>query len=509
MKRWAGGSLLLSALLAIAGCSLTPDYQKPDLGLPTAFKETPLDVKDAGTWKTAAPSEQLARGEWWAVFDDPALDDLEKQAMASNQDLAAAAARLKEARGLLQNARSAFFPTLDGGFGPTREKVSPASLELTPDTSAAPETLWRAQGTVSYEVDLFGRVAANAAAAKADTEQSAALYRSVLLALQADVAENYYKLRELDSEADVFTKTVTLREQTLKLVQHRFDDGDISELDLAQAKSELASARSDALGVARMRAVSEHALAVLLGKTPTQFSMPANPIVAVDVTVPPGLPSSLLERRPDIAAAERAMAAANSRIGIARAAYFPSLSLTGSGGFESATLGEIFNWSSRVFLLGPLAGTALTVPIFDGGARAGNLAKARGKYEEQVAVYRQQVLVAFQEVEDNLSNLRILTDQLKQENLAVAASSRAEQLSQTQYTEGTIAYLDVIDSQRTVLQAQRAAVQLVGAQMVSRVDLIRALGGGWDGSPAVPAEPTAKAVPGAPADPAAPQVAAR
>ncbi len=227
------------------------------------------------------------------------------------------------------------------------------------------------------------------------------------------------------------------------------------------------------------------------------------------MTVPPGLPSSLLERRPDIAAAERAMAAANSRIGIARAAYFPSLSLTGSGGFESATLGEIFNWSSRVFLLGPLAGTALTVPIFDGGARAGNLAKARGKYEEQVAVYRQQVLVAFQEVEDNLSNLRILTDQLKQENLAVAASSRAEQLSQTQYTEGTIAYLDVIDSQRTVLQAQRAAVQLVGAQMVSRVDLIRALGGGWDGSPAVPAEPTAKAVPGAPADPAAPQVAAR
>jgi outer membrane protein, multidrug efflux system len=218
------------------------------------------------------------------------------------------------------------------------------------------------------------------------------------------------------------------------------------------------------------------------------------------VTVPAGLPSSLLERRPDIAAAERAMAAANSRIGIARAAYFPSLNLTGAGGFESGTLGELFNWSSRVFLLGPLAGTALTIPIFDGGARSGNLANARAKYEEQVADYRQQVLVAFQEVEDNLSNLRLLDEQIKQQDQAVAASSRAAQLSQTQYTEGTVAYLDVIDSQRTVLQAQRADVQLVGAQMVSRVDLIRALGGGWEGSPAVQIDP---------ATTPAPQVAAR
>jgi outer membrane protein, multidrug efflux system len=500
MKRWAGGSLLLSALLAIAGCSLTPNYATPDLGLPTAFKEAPLSPQEAGTWKTAVPSEQLARGQWWAVFEDPALNDLETQAMAANQNVAAAAARLKEARGLQQAAHAGFFPTVGAGFGPTREKVSPASLGLSPDQSDAPATLWRAQASVSYEVDLFGRVAANAAATKADADQSAALYRSVLLALQADVAENYYKLRELDSEADVFAQTVTLREQSLKLVQHRFDDGDISELDLAQSKSELASARADALGTARMRAASEHSLAVLLGKTPTQFSMAPNPLKAVDVTVPAGLPSALLERRPDIAAAERAMAAANSRVGIARAAYFPSLSLTGAGGFESGTLGELFNWSSRVFLLGPLAGTALTVPIFDGGARDGNLANARAKYEEDVANYRQQVLVAFQEVEDNLSNLRLLEDQIKQQDEAVTASTRAAQLSRTQYTEGTIAYLDVIDAQRTVLQAQRASVQLVGAQMVSRVDLIRALGGGWDGSPAVQVDPAA---------PSAPQVAAR
>ncbi|WP_413196335.1 efflux transporter outer membrane subunit [Pararobbsia alpina] len=490
MKRWTGASMLLAALLAVAGCSLTPKYETPDLGLPTAFKETPTQgpgsPEDTGTWKTATPSEALSRGEWWTVFGDPALNDLETQAVAANQNVAAAAARLKEARGLQQAARSGFFPKLDAGFGPTREQASAASL-LEPDGTNVPEqTIWRAQASVSYEVDLFGRVAATANASKDEAQQSAALYRSVLLAVQADVAENYYKLRELDSEADIFTQTVSLREQALKLVQHRYDDGDISELDLAQAKSELASAKADQVGVARLRAASEHSLAVLLGKTPAQFSMAPSPLKTVDVTVPAGLPSSLLERRPDIAAAERSMAAANERIGIARAAYFPSLNLTGTGGFESATLGDLFKWSSRAFLLGPLAGTALTVPIFDGGARSGNLAKARATYEEQVANYRQQVLVAFQEVEDNLSNLRLLDDQIKQQDLAVSASERAEHLSQTQYTEGSVAYLDVIDSQRTVLQAQRASAQLAGAQMVSRVDLIRALGGGWQGSPATP-----------------------
>lgn len=493
MKRWAGATSLVVALLAMAGCSLTPKYETPELGLPTAYKEAPLSPQDVGTWKKAAPSEALARGEWWTVFGDSTLNDLEKQAVSANQTVAGAAARLKEARGLQESARSGFFPKLDAGFGPTRERVSAASF-LEPDGTSIPlQTIWRAQATVSYEVDLFGRVAATANASKDDAQQTQALYRSVLLAVQADVAENYYKLRELDSEAAIFTQTVALREHALQLVQHRFDDGDISELDLAQAKSELASAKADQVGVARLRAASEHSLAVLIGKTPAQFSMAPSPLQTVDVTVPAGLPSSLLERRPDIAAAERSMAAANERIGIARAAYFPSLNLTGTGGFEAATLGDLFKWSSRAFLLGPLAGTALTIPIFDGGARSGNLASARAKYEEQVASYRQQVLVAFQEVEDNLSNLRLLDDQIAQQNLAVSASERAEHLSQTQYTEGSIAYLDVIDSQRTVLQTQRAAAQLAGAQMVSRVDLIRALGGGWEGS--TPQQDPAAAVP--------------
>ena len=492
MKRWLGLPALMASLLVVAGCSLAPTYEKPDVNPPAAYKETPtLSPTEAGTWKTAQPSEEMLRGEWWTVFDDPTLNDLERQAQKANQNLKAAAARVKESRAINQTARAGLFPTLDAGFGPTREKFSPASQFLPPDGNVPAQTLWRAQASVSYEVDLFGRVSNSVQAANADTEQSQALFRSVQLALQADVAQNYFNLRELDAEADVFSRTVTLREEALKLVQRRFAEGDISELDVARARSELATARSDAMTVQRLRAASEHGLAVLLGKAPAQFTMAANPLKPVTVRLPPGLPSSLLERRPDIAAAERSMAAANARIGVAKAAFFPSLTLTGSGGFESATLGDLFNWSSRTFLLGPFAGTMLNLPIFDGGRRKGNLANARAIYEEDVANYRQQVLVAFREVEDNLSDLRILETQTTTQADAVNASVRAAQLSRRQYTEGAVNYLDVIDAERTVLQSQRAAVQLAGTQAVSTVNLIRALGGGWgDAMPTPVPEPS-------------------
>jgi multidrug efflux system outer membrane protein len=477
--------LLVSTLL-VAGCSLAPTYEKPDVHAPEAFKETPVQTSanaDAGTWKTAQPSDHIARGQWWTIFDDATLNDLEQQALDANQSLKAATARVKESRAIQQTARAGLFPTINAGFGPTREKVSPASLLESDGINVPSQTLWRAQATASYEADLFGRVSDSVKAASADAEQSEALLRSVQLALQADVAQNYFNLRELDSELDVYTRTVSLREQTLELVQHRFNEGDISELDVARAKSELATARSDAMTTQRLRASSEHSLAVLLGKAPAQFSMAANPLAAVRIRVPPGLPSSLLERRPDIAAAERAMVAANARIGVAKSAYFPSLSLTGAAGVESATLGDLFKWSSRAFLLGPLAGTALAVPIFDGGRRKGNLANARAVFEEDAANYRQQVLVAFQEVENNLSDLRILEDQTRTEAEAVSASNRAARLSRTQYTEGAVNYLDVIDAERTALQTQRAAVQLSGVQAVATVNLIRALGGGWGDAP--------------------------
>jgi multidrug efflux system outer membrane protein len=496
-KRWLGLSGLLASMLVVAGCSLAPTYDKPDVAAPAAFKETPVETTsslspaEAGTWKTAQPSEAVMRGEWWTVFDDPALNDLERQALDANQNLKAAVARVKESRAINQTARAGLFPTLDAGFGPTRERQSAVSQNL-PNTANVPvQTIWRAQASASYEVDLFGRVSDSVKAANADTEQSEALLRSVQLALQADVAQNYFTLRELDAEFEVYDRTVTLRQDALKLLQRRFDEGEISELDVARAKSELATARSDAMTVQRLRASSEHSLAVLLGRAPAQFTMAANPLKPVEIRVPPGLPSSLLERRPDIAAAERTMAAANSRIGVAKAAFFPSLTLTGAGGFESATLADLFQWSSRAFLLGPLVGTALTVPLFDGGRRKGNLANARAIYEEDVANYRQQVLVAFQEVEDNLSDLRILEGQTGTQADAVSASTRAAQLSRRQYTEGAVTYLDVIDAERTVLQSQRVAVQLAGTQAVSTVNLIRALGGGWgDLPPAADAPPS-------------------
>jgi multidrug efflux system outer membrane protein len=479
-------SALTAVLLAVISCSVEPTYERPEVPMSGSFKEaprvgdTPLKPSEAGTWKVAQPSEALSRGEWWVVFGDEQLNALQLQAMEANQTLQAATARLKAARALSQVARSSLFPTLDGGFGATRQRVTEAAQ---PDGSQPYQnTMVRAQVGISYEVDMFGRVASSVDAAESDMGAKEALFRSVQLALQADVAQNYFLLRQLDSETQVLTEGIELRRKALELVQVRFDANQASNADIERAKSELASARSEGMTLQRARATSEHNLAVLLGKTPAEFSLPAGSLPTGAVSIPAGLPSALLERRPDIAAAEYEMRAANSRIGVAEAAFFPSLTLTGAGGFESDTLGSLFNWSSRAFLLGPLAGTALNIPLFDGGRRKGNLANAKAQYEEDVAKYRQQVLVAFREVEDNLVDLRILSDQTVTQNEAMASSQRVAQLSQTQYLEGAVNYFDVLDAQRTALQARRAAVQLQGVQTIATVNLIRALGGGWEHS---------------------------
>lgn len=497
--RVVGLSGAIAWLLLAAGCSLAPNYQKPEAHTPDAYKESfseqasSLPKDQAGNWKVAAPSEQLARGQWWTVFGDEQLNQLEDQAQKANQNLQAAVARLKESRAVQQTVNAAKMPTLDAGFGPTREQDSPASQGLSHDDNVPAKTLWRAQASSSYDVDLFGRVSDSANAASADAEQSEALLRSVLLAVQADVAQNWFELRQLDAEVVVYQRAVKLREEAMKFSQSRFDAGQTAELDLVRAKSELATAKSDAMTVERQRAITEHRLAVLLGQAPSQFSLASTPLTPVQVVIPPGLPSSLLERRPDIAAAERSMAASNSRIGVAKAAFFPSLTLTGSAGFESSSLSNLFNWSSKAFLLGPLTGTMLNIPIFDGGRRKGNLANAQAVYEEDVARYRQQVLVAFQEVEDNLSSLRILQAQTQTQKDAVNASTQAADISRHQYDEGAAPYLDVIDAERSALQAQREAVQLTAIQAVSTVNLIRALGGGWGPiSPSVPGITTAK-----------------
>lgn len=483
MAKLAAASGLLAGLLA--GCAVGPDYQRPEVQTPAAFKEAPAlePGEQAGTWKEAEPADGAHRGEWWTVFGDPVLNALETQALAANQNLKAAAARVEQARAATRAARSQWFPQVGVGFGPVREGLSSASQFQPSGTGPLTTTLWRAQGTVSYEADLFGRVSRDVEASRADAAQSEALFRSVQLALQADVAQNYFELRRLDADQDLYRRTVELREEALKLAQRRFTEGDISELDVSRAKNELSTAQADAVGVARRRAASEHALAILLGKAPADFAFVQTPLVPVTVRVPAGLPSALLERRPDIAAAERAMAAANARVGLAKSAYFPKLDITGAFGYEAATLGNLFMWSSRTFLLGPFAGTVLTLPVFDGGRRSAGVQQARARYDEQVAAYRQQVLVAFREVEDNLSDLRLLDEQIRAQSDAVNASRRAAKLSRTQYEEGQVSYLEVIDSERSVLESQLQANQLTGAQAVSTVNLIRALGGGW-GEPA-------------------------
>ncbi|MDQ8024221.1 MAG: efflux transporter outer membrane subunit [Moraxellaceae bacterium] len=468
----------MTAALILAGCSLAPKYERAAVATPAAFKEAA--AVDTTQWKPATPAEAQARGEWWTLFGDATLNGLQAQAAEANQDLKAATARLAQSRTLTRTARADQMPQVGVGFGPTRQKPSPASQGLPPDADTPITTVWRAQAGVSYEVDLFGRVASSVNAAQASAAQNEALFRSVQLALQADVAQAYFLIRELDAEQALLTRTVTLREDALRLVQKRFDAGDIGELDLARARTELAAAQSQSQGVARRRANAEHALALLLGKAPAEFALAPDPLNRIVVSIPAGLPSALLERRPDIAAAERAMAAANARIGVARAAFFPNLTLTGAAGYESNDLGDLFNWSSRSFLLGPIAGTILSLPIFDGGRRQASLDRARAAYEEDVASYRQTVLNAFREVEDNLAGLRILADQTRSQDQAVAAAARAAQLSQVQYREGSVSYLEVIESDRSVLTQQRVALQLDGERARTAVGLIRALGGGWD-----------------------------
>ena len=469
-------SALLASLLILAGCSLAPTYQRPEAAVPAAYKEA--SAAD-GQWKLAEPADSAARGDWWQLFGDATLNDLEEQALAANQSLKAAAARLGQARALEQNARAALFPQIGVGFGPTRQLASPAAQGLPANAETSAQTLWRGQASFAWEADLFGRLGSAADAARIDSERNQALFRSTLLALQADVAQAYFLVRELDSVQTLYADTVKLRQETLQLFERRFDAGDVGELELARARTELASAEAEADGFARQRAVAEHALAILLGKTPAEFSLPPQPIVRLQIGVPAGLPSALLERRPDIAAAERAMAAANERIGAARAAYFPRLSLTGSAGYESAGLGDLFKTASQAYVLGPLVGTLLSLPLFDGGARAAGVARANAAYDEEVANYRQSVLQAFKEVEDNLAHLRILDGQDRAQDRAVAAAERAARLSHIQHREGAISYLGVIDADRSVLQQQRTAVALNGERARATVNLIRALGGDW------------------------------
>ncbi|WMD22330.1 efflux transporter outer membrane subunit [Achromobacter seleniivolatilans] len=471
--------LTVAALtLALAGCA-SPSAYAPDTGMiPPHYKHAPADTD--GAWKPATPADDVLRGAWWTLFDDSVLNALQANLQDVNPTLQAAYARLQQSRAQQREARASLFPQIGVGFGPTRQRQSPASSGDGDRGAAAHSTLWRAEGSVAYEADLFGRVASTVSAASADMDRTSALYRLTLLTLQADLANAYFLIRELDAEQHIYQRTLELRERSYQLTRVRFEGGDAAERDLERARQEWESARADALGAERQRANAEHALAILAGKAPAEFNLPPQPLTRITVAVPAGLPSALLERRPDIAAAERAMAAAYARIGAAQAAFFPRLELTGEAGFESTELSQLFNWSSRTFLLGPFLGTALNLPIFDGGKRQANADRAQAIFEEEVARYRETLLNAFREVEDNLATLRLLAPQQAAQDNARKAAERSAELSRLQYQTGTHTQLDVIDADRTLLQQQLATARLDGERARATVQLIRALGGGWD-----------------------------
>jgi multidrug efflux system outer membrane protein len=474
MKRF---SLLTVALLA--GCSLAPKLEQPQIDVPARYKALGPD-EPRGAWKTAEPADALPRGEWWKVFNDPKLDELEAQAVAANQTLKIAAARLAQSRAVVGVVKADLYPRFDAGFGPSRIKQSGVSLGLPQGTDIPPYTVWRGQITAAWEVDLFGRISDSVAAARGDADAVAALYGATMLAVQADVAQAYFALRQADDELRLLRATVTSRQESQRLVQRRFDAGEISELDLAQAKTEVGLAQSQVYGLERQRSQIENGLAVLLGRTPASFTLAPAPLVDALPSIPAGLPSALLERRPDVAAASRTMAASNARIGVAKAAFFPALRITGLFGYESNDLSDLFQWSSRVWALGPIAGTILTLPIFDGGRNQANLDRSYAVLEESVGAYRQTVLVAFAEVEDNLVALRTLAGQAEATHDSVQSAARALQIAESRYRAGAANYLQVVDGQRTLLVVQRLDVQIRGARAVSTVALVRALGGGWD-----------------------------
>lgn len=482
---------LLAITALAAGCSMAPDFILPEMHVPETFKEqrvsqTPQEMPPvAGIWKEAVPLEQDDRGQWWKIFGDEALNALEAQATGSNQSLKAAAARVQQARALAKSNVPSLLPNIDIGGNALRAQPSTASVAAFGGTATAlnPYTLYSAQGVASYEADLFGRVRDGYQAYLFDADAAEASYRSALLALQADVAQHYFSLRALDSERTLLRETVAIREEAARIMQKRFDIGDVGEQDLSRTLSELASVRADLIALDRARAEREHALAILLGAAPSEFSFDEAPLMDVPPEIPAGFPSSLLQRRPDIATAIASMAAANARIGVARTAFFPRLILGASGGFEANSLGDVFQWSSRNWALGQLAGMALTMPVFDNGRNLAKLDAAGAVYDEAVANYRQQVLVAFKDVEDSLTHQRLLADQSHQQDTAAAAARRTTAIVQKRYDEGDADYFELVDTQRNSLMVERAAVQVRGQRLLATVTLIRALGGGWENIP--------------------------
>jgi multidrug efflux system outer membrane protein len=457
--------------VCLMGCTVGPKYQRPTVEAPPAWKSQ-------GPWREAAPKDAFPKGAWWEIFHDEELNSYEQQLLKANQSLAAARDRLDRARSLARVASAGLFPTLSADPNASRNRYSGNRPEsATPDIPLT-QNVYEVPFALNYEVDLFGRARKTLQAANASLQGTAADLQNVQLVLTAELAADYFSVRELDSEYQVVQESVKIQREGLVLVNHRHEGGVASGLDLAQQQTLLDSTVTQLYLLQQQRAQFEDAIAVLTGHSASAFSVRIAPLLAVPPPVPLGIPSDLLERRPDIATAERAMAQENALVGVARTAFYPQFTISGGGGFQSTTLGSLITAPSAFWSLGG----DLLQPIFNGGRNRANLAATKSAYDESVANYRESTLTAFQQVEDGLSGLNSLSRAAESQSAAVADAHRALDIANDRYVGGLTTFLDVITAQSVLLTNERLSAQLLGQQMVISVFLVKALGGGWDTS---------------------------
>ena len=460
--------LTAAVVLLCAGCMVGPDYFKPSVPMTATYKE------DQG-WKLARPSDTIPRGKWWEIFGDPQLDALEEQVSEANQNVKVAEAHFRQARALIGFARAGLFPTVSAGFSASSLRDS-TNRPFVTSANGASTGDFLLTGDISYEIDLWGRIRRSVTAAREEAQATAGDLESARLSIQAELAVDYLELRSADAQQRLLNDTVQAFKEALQLTINRFEGGAAPKSDVAQAQTQLETTQVQATDIAVQRAQFEHAIAVLIGKPPAEFSLQPAPLDLQPPDIPAGLPSELLERRPDIAAAERRVAEANEQIGIAKAAYFPTVTLNALLGFESSSIRNLGGWQSFLWAVG----SSLAQTIFDGGRRRATSEAALANYDATVASYRQATLDAFQQVEDNLAALRILEQETQQQERAVVSARESLQLFTNRYKGGVDNYLQVITAQTVALSNERNQVDIMRRRMDASVLLVKALGGGWN-----------------------------
>jgi NodT family efflux transporter outer membrane factor (OMF) lipoprotein len=460
--------LVLGALLAlVSACTVGPNYSRPTV-------TTPANYKEALTLSAAQSIDAVVKANWWEIFADPELNALELQVDVSNQNIAQAEARFRQARALVQAARAAYFPTVTVGLGVTRSQPS-ATVSPGPAKVTNAFTEHSLPIDVSWELDVWGRIRRTVESSEATAQASDADLEAARLSARAELAQDYFQLRSLDSQKQLLDETAVAFQKSLDLTNNRYNSGVASRGDVLQAETQLKTTQAQAIDVGVQRAQLEHAIALLVGKAPADLSVSSTPLATPPPAIPAGVPAELLQRRPDVAAAERLAAATNAQIGVAEAAYYPTVSVNVQGGFESSSLAKWFSWMGRFWL----AGVSASQTLFDGGLRGANVDQSRAAYDATVAAYRQTVLTGFQEVEDNLAAQRILTSEAQAQDEAVRAAQQSLAVTMNQYQSGIVSYLNVIVAQTTALTNQRTAVDILGRRLNASVLLVKALGGGW------------------------------